>query len=227
MQNHAEEAWHAAVSKSPFAALKPGETPDSGALWAALGKTRGVIESLLPGLSFLVVYTFTQNLVWSLSAPATMAVLFIIIRLATKSPVTPAIAGMIGILASAGVALWSGRAEDNFVLGFIVNGVWIFGLLVSLAIRKPLIGVVAGLLMGDPRWHDDPTTRRVATAATWMWLGMFFLRLSVQLPLWAAGAVSQLALAKLLMGIPLYGAVLWLTWLLMRAVYRGREIHTQ
>jgi len=25
------------------------------------------------------------------------------------------------------------------------------------------------------------------------------------------------------MGIPLYAAALWLTWLLMRAVYRGRE----
>jgi hypothetical protein len=35
--------------------------------------------------------------------------------------------------------------------------------------------------------------------------------------------VSTLAITKLMMGIPLYAAVLWLTWLLMRAVYRGRD----
>jgi len=224
MHSSVGESWNRAIAHSPFAALKPGEAPTSGALWAALGKTRGVIEALLPGVGFLVVYTLTQDLIWSLSAPATVAAGFILVRLVMRSPVLSAVAGMIGILASAGVALLSGRAEDNFVLGFIVNGLWIVGLLISLVIRKPLIGVVAGLLSADPHWHDDVTTRRVATAATWLWLGMFCFRLSVQVPLYLTGAVSALALAKLVMGIPLYGAVLWLTWLLMRAVYRGRAV---
>jgi hypothetical protein len=223
MEDKAEDAWTNAVSKSGFAALKPGEEPTSQALWAALGKTRGVIEALLPGIGFLVVYTLTQNLVWSVSAPAALAAVFILARLVMKSPVMSAIAGMIGILASAGVALWSGRAEDNFVLGFVVNAIWIAALLISLAVRKPLIGVVSGLLTGDTQWQQDATTRRVATAATWLWVGMFSARLLVQVPLYLAGAVSTLAITKLMMGIPLYAAVLWLTWLLMRAVYRGRD----
>jgi hypothetical protein len=224
MEHSAGEAWNKAVEKSPFAALRPGETPTSEALWAALGKTRGVVEALLPGISFLVVFTVTKNLLWSVSAPAALALGFILVRVLMKSPVMSAVAGMVGILASAGVALWSGRAEDNFVLGFIVNGVWVLGLMISLMLRKPLIGVVSGLLAGDPKWHDDQTTRRVATAATWLWVGLFAGRLSVQLPLYFAGAVEALALAKLMMGIPLYAAALWLTWLLMRAVYRGREL---
>jgi len=223
MEHSAGETWNRALSRSPFAALRPGEAPTSGALWAALGKTRGVVEALLPGISFLVVYTLTQNLLWSVSAPATMALAFILVRVVTKSPVMSAVAGLVGILASAGVALWSGRAEDNFVLGFVVNAAWVVGLLISLVIRKPLIGVVSGLLVGDPNWHDDPTTRRVATAATWLWVGLFAGRLFVQVPLYFVGAVSSLALAKLVMGIPLYAAWLWVTWLLMRAVYRGRE----
>jgi len=223
MDNQGQAGWTNAVAKSPYAALKPGEEPTPAALWAALGRTRGVVEALLPGIGFLVVYTLTHNLVWSVSAPATLAALFILVRLVMKSPVMSAIAGMIGIVASAGVALWSGRAEDNFVLGFVVNSVWILGLLISLVIRKPLIGVVSAVLVGDSHWQQDPTTRRVATAATWLWIGMFSSRLLVQVPLYLAGAVSSLALAKLMMGIPLYAAVLWLTWLLMRAVYRGRE----
>jgi hypothetical protein len=125
------------------------------------------------------------------------------------------------------VALWSGRAEDNFLLGFVVNALWVLGLLISLAVRRPLVGVFAAVLVGDESWRSDPATRRVATSATWLWVGVFSARLAVQLPLYFAGHVSALALAKLMMGIPLYAAALWFTWLLMRAVYRGREVKAQ
>lgn len=212
-----------ALGDSALGSVKPGETPTAEALWAAVGKTRGVSEALLPGVGFLVVYTVTQNLVWSVSAPLVVAVGFILARFLQKSPVMPAVAGVVGIGASAGVALWSGRAEDNFILGFVVNGLWVLGLLVSLALRRPLVGVFAGILVGDDQWRKDPATRLVATSATWLWVGVFSARLAVQLPLYFAGEVSALALAKLLMGIPLYAAALWFTWLLMRAVYRGRE----
>lgn len=212
-----------ALGDSALGSVKPGETPTAEALWAAVGKTRGVNEALLPGVGFLVVYTVTQNLVWSVSAPLVVAVGFILARFLQKSPVMPAVAGVVGIGASAGVALWSGRAEDNFILGFVVNGLWVLGLLVSLALRRPLVGVFAGILVGDDQWRKDPATRLVATSATWLWVGVFSARLAVQLPLYFAGEVSALALAKLLMGIPLYAAALWFTWLLMRAVYRGRE----
>lgn len=216
-----------ALGDSALGSVKPGETPTADALWAAVGKTRGVIEALLPGLGFLLVYTLTQNLVWSVSAPLVVAVGFILARFLQKSPVMPAVAGLVGIGASAGVALWSGRAEDNFILGFVVNGLWVLGLLVSLAVRRPLVGVFAGVLVGDDQWRGDPATRLVATSATWLWVGVFSARLAVQLPLYFAGEVSALALAKLLMGIPLYAAALWFTWLLMRAVYRGREQKAQ
>jgi hypothetical protein len=211
-----------AMEKSAFATVKPGEKPEPEALWAAVGKTRGVVEALLPGIGFLVVYTITADVAWSVSAPVVLAVLFIAARLIQRSPALPAVAGLVGIAASAGVALWSGRAEDNFLLGFIVNAVWVLGLLVSLLLRRPLVGVIAGVLTGDAQWHESVATRRIAMITTWMWLGVFSLRLFVQVPLFLAGAVQALAIAKLLMGIPLYAIALWFTWLLMRAAYRGR-----
>jgi len=227
MDSPAKDALQKAVAQSSFGAVKPGEEPQAAALWAALGGIRGLVESLLPGIGFLLVYTLTFDLLWSLSAPAVLAVGFIVARIISKTPVMTAVAGLIGILASAAVALLSGRAEDNFVLGFIVNGVWIAGILMSLVIRRPLVGVMSGILVGDSDWRADVATRRVANAATWMWLGVFSGRLLVQLPLYFAGSVQALALAKLVMGIPLYAAALWVTWLLMRAVYRGRDLASQ
>ncbi len=216
-----------ALGQSAFATVRPGETPTGEALWAAVGKTRGVVEALVPGIGFLVVYTLTQSLVWAVSAPLLVAAIFILARVLQKSPVMPAVAGLVGIGASAGVALWSGRAEDNFLLGFFVNALWALGLLVSLAVRRPLVGIVAGVLVGDQSWRSDVATRRVATSATWLWVAVFSARLGVQLPLYFAGQVSALALAKLVMGVPLYAAALWFTWLLMRAVYRGRANNAQ
>lgn len=211
------------LGDSAFGAVRPGETPTPQALWKAVGQTRGVIEALVPGIGFLSVYTVTQNLLWSVAAPVAIAVVFILARLVQASPLMPALAGLVGVGASAGVALWSGRAEDNFLLGFVVNSLWVIGLVVSLVIRRPLVGIITGILTGDAQWREDPATRRVATSATWLWVGVFGARLAVQVPLYLAGDVGGVAIAKLVMGVPLYAGALWFTWLLMRAVYRGRE----
>ena len=60
--------------------------------------------------------------------------------------------------------------------------------------------------------------RQAYTAATWLWIGMFAARLLVQVPLYLAGEVALLGVARLVMGVPLWGLVLWLTWLLVRGV---------
>lgn len=212
-----------ALGDSAFGSVRPGETPTAQALWKAVGQTRGVVEALIPGIGFLSVYTLTQNLVWSVAAPVGLAALFILARMVQRSPVMPALAGLVGVGASAGVALFSGRPEDNFLLGFVVNSLWVVGLVVSLILRRPLVGIVAGILTSDATWREDSATRRVATSATWLWVGVFGGRLAVQLPLYFAGDVQAVAVAKLVMGIPLYAGALWFTWLLMRVVYRGRE----
>jgi hypothetical protein len=47
---------------------------------------------------------------------------------------------------------------------------------------------------------------------------MFVLRLLVQLPLYAADAVTALGAARLAMGVPLFGLTVWLSWLVLRGV---------
>jgi len=216
-----------ALGGAGFGALKPGETPTVEALWQAVGKTRGLVESLAPGLGFLITFTLTGELLLSVGAPVVLAVVFILVRLIQRTPLMPAVAGLIGIAASAGVALWSGRAEDNFILGFVVNGLWLGVLMVSLLVRRPVLGYLAGALAGDPQWRSQPGTRRIATVATWLWAGLFGLRLLVQVPLYVSASIGALAAAKLVMGLPLYVAWLWVTWLLYRAVYGSRATATR
>lgn len=213
------------LGRSAFAAVEPGQQPTAHDVWAALGGRRGVVESVLPGLVFLVVYTITQSLVWSVVTPLVASVGFIVARLIQRSPLQPAVVGLFGVAISATVAIVSGRPENNFVLGLWVNAVTLTVLLGSFLFRRPLIGVIAGALVGDTAWHTDRARMTMASIATLLWVGLFGLRLGVQVPLYLAGeeAVQALATAKLVMGIPLYGLTLWLTWLLLRSVYRRDE----
>ena len=66
------------VAGSGLGVLNGVEKPSGQALWAAVGKSRGVAESLTPGVGFLSVYTVTADVVLSVAAPMVLAVVFII-----------------------------------------------------------------------------------------------------------------------------------------------------
>ena len=200
-----------------LSALTPGETPTADALFGAIGGVRGIIESLTPGLVFLVVFTFTGQLTPSVVAPVGVAVVFLLVRLIQRLPVLPAVSGGIGIALSAGLALWTGRAADNFVGGFIINGVSLLAFSVSLLVRKPLVGVIAHALAPKTKWLEEAAPRRAVTIASILWACFFALRLAVQLPLYFANLTAALAATKLIMGLPLYASMLWVTWMLLRS----------
>jgi len=218
-----QEALRAAVARSGFGHVAPGEAPTGPALLAAMGGVRGIVESVLPGVVFLVVFTITHQTAPSVIAPAALSVLFIVARLVQRQPIGPAVSGAVLIAVSAALALWTGNTADNFLLGFVVNGVFAAVLLVSLLARWPLVGVVVQLLTGgdlsDSSWRREAAKSRVATIATIVLLAVFVIRLAIELPLYAAGAAGALGVTKLALGLPLYALALWIAWLLVRTAW--------
>ena len=221
----AAEGLAAAARRSGLGAVTPGETPSGSALLKAMGGVRGLVESILPGLAFLVVYTITRDLLLSVVIPLIIAVLFVIARIVKRTPFTSALAGVLGLGLSAGLALITGRAEDNFVLGFFINSAFLVALIISMIARWPFIGVIASLITGEGQgWRADKARFRVALLATVLWCGLFGVRLGIELPLYFAGNVDALAALKLILGVPLYAGVLWVTWLMMRTVYGRAKV---
>lgn len=217
------EALAAAARRSSLGKVPPGETPTAGALLSAMGGVRGLVESILPGLGFLVVFTITKDLLPSVLAPLGVSLVFIVLRLVFRQPVTTAIAGALGVGVSAGLALITNDANNNFVPGFFINAGVVLVMAISLIARYPFVGLIVGLLLGDDDWRTNPAKLRVAAVATVLWAGLSALRLAVQLPLYLAGATEALAATKLVMGVPFYAALLWVTWLLVRTAWRTRE----
>lgn len=215
-----EETFAQAVRRSAFGHVTPGQTPTGADLLRAMGGVRGIAESLVPGLGFLVIYAITREVLPSVLIPLGLAVIFVVLRAVMRQPWRPAVMGVVLLGVSAGLALLTGRAEDNFVVGFVINAAFLLALGISLLVRRPLVGVIASLLTGEgATWREDRARFRVAVIGTLVWCGLFALRLAVELPLYFLGNAAGLATAKLVLGIPFYAAVLWATWLLMRTAW--------
>lgn len=209
-----------AVRRTGIGQVAPGEVPTAGSLLSAIGGVRGLIESILPGLGFLVLYSVTRNLLLSVLVPVAISLVFVVIRLVGRTPLTQAFAGVAGIAISAVLALVTGKPEDNFLPGIVINCVSLVVLLISIVARWPLIGVIVGFLTNEgSAWRGNRARRRVLYIATWLWCGLFALRLAVEVPLYLSREIEWLAGTKLLLGVPLYAAFIWITWLLVRVVY--------
>ena len=214
------ESFAEAMRKTGLGQVAPGEVPTAGSLLTAMGGVRGLVESILPGLGFLVLYTITKNVPLSVLAPVGIAVVFLVIRLVTRTPVTQALAGILGIAIAAVLALISGRAVDSFIPGMVINAASLFVLLLTIAIRWPLVGVIVGFLTNEGfAWRQNRAKRRVLFVSTWMWAGLFALRLAVEVPLYLSNQAGILGATKLILGVPLYAIFLWVTWLMVRTVY--------
>jgi ABC-type Mn2+/Zn2+ transport system permease subunit len=204
------------------AGLDPsGEGSTSKVVWSAIGGWRGILESVLPSLAFVILFTLKpEPLILALGVSVGLAAVFTIVRLIQKSPPSAAIGGLVAAAAAAGLALWTGRGEDNFVPGLITNAVYGSVLLVSALIGWSLIGVAAGFLMGEgTAWRADRRKRRAFLWLGIAWAALFFARLAVQLPLYLAGDVTALGTLKLIMGLPLFAPLIAVTWLVVRALY--------
>ncbi|GAB3617092.1 DUF3159 domain-containing protein [Okibacterium endophyticum] len=211
----------AAARRSGLDQLAEEQAPNGRVLLRAMGGVRGIFEVILPGIAFLVMFTATNDLVVSVAVPVCVSLVAILVRFLQKSQVTPALGGLVGLVISAALALRSGEGRSYYELGFWTNGAYGAGLLISVLIGWPLIGLVAGALMGEGiAWKKQRRKRIAFQWITLVWVGFFALRLVVQVPLYIVNDIVALGITRLVMGPPLYGVLLVLTWLYVRAMYR-------
>lgn len=185
------------------------------------GGVRGLLESVLPGLVFLVCFTVVQDLILAAVLALAVAAVFVVVRLVGRTAPTQAFAGVIGVAVSAALAVFTGRAENFYVSGFLTNAGYIVALVVSIVAKWPLMGVIFGFLRNEGvHWRHDPARARQYRLGTWVMVAVLGLRLIVQVPLYLMGDAGLVALGatRLLMGVPLYALGLWVAWLITRPV---------
>jgi len=179
----------------------------------AIGGWRGLIDSALPSTLFILIFVFQKNLNNALIASLVLGGVLLVIRLFERKSLTQVFSGFIGLSISVFLTWRTKDASNFFLTGIVTNGIYGFFLLISVLIRKPLIGYLVGSLVGDTSgWLKHPLLVRAYTTVTWLWVAVFGLRLLVQIPLYLNDNIALLGTVKIFMGWPLYLFAVWLTY---------------
>lgn len=183
-----------------------------------VGGAGAALDNALPALVFTLVFVATGRslrlAVWSALA---VGGVLLVLRLARREPVRNAVSGFLAIAVAAAIASATGRAADYFLVSIVRNAALAVGYAVSNLVRYPLIGLVVGLARGNVTgFRSDPGQLRAYTRATWIWVGLFVLRLGVRTPLLLSSDVTWLGVTEVVMGWPLFAATILATYLYLR-----------
>jgi hypothetical protein len=183
-----------------------------------LGGRRGAVEAALPPVAFGAGWLVGDGSLWAgVVAAVTTAVLVAGWRLGRGHRPRAVLLGLLGVCVAALVAVRTGRAADFFLLQVLSNAASALVWAISIAVRWPLLGVVVGTVLGQRgRWRRDPALSRAYGRGSWVWVGQYAIRLAVFLPLYAAGRVVELTIARAVLSWPLIAACLAVSWWVIR-----------
>lgn len=226
-EQHLEERVEEAVEVVERA-VPAGRMAQAGAaqfsLSEAVGGVRGLLESVVPFAVFSGAYALTEELRPSIIAALVPAVVLSLWRIVAREPLTQAFSGVIGIGIGAFIASRTGNATDVFVPSLLKNSASALVCAISALVRWPVVGLVVGPVTGEMlAWRSDPPRLAAYRLATWVWVGMFLVRLAVQFPLYLAGQTVLLGtLNAFVLGLPLFGLAVWVSWVILRRVPPAR-----
>jgi hypothetical protein len=196
-------------------------------LAALLGGRRGALDATLPGVAFVLAWVTAGRVgdpndasgavTVGCAAAIAVGVGVSIVRVRRKAPPRAVLLGLLGVCVAAVIALRTGRAEDFFLVQLLSNAASAIVWALSVLVRWPLLGVVVGTVLGQrTRWRRDPDLLRAYGRASWVWVGQYLLRLAVYAPLWLAGEVVALGVARVVLSWPLVAACLAVSWWVLR-----------
>lgn len=185
-------------------------------LGQSLGGARGMFESALPFVAFTIAWVIGRDLYPAIGAAVGTAMVLGAIRLIQRQSIKYVVQAIFPIAIAVLIATGTGRAQDIFLPGILYNGTLAVLSLVSVAIRKPLVGFVIGAAVGDPTgWTKDPGLVKMTSKLTLVLAVPYVTRFVIQLPLFLAGQVVLLGVVKVVFGWPLLIAALTVIGLML------------
>jgi hypothetical protein len=202
-----------------------GYKVDAKSLLDSVGGVKGFIEATIPGLVYVLTFAIWQDLTLSIVSVSIAMVGLIIRHFMARRPASALVGSVLGI----GLAIYlarrpEGQPRDFYLTGFWTNTAYAAGLLLSVLVRFPLIGVLVGFLTDQGlNWRKNRRKMRFFNVVTLLWVGFFCSRLLVQLPMYLANDVVTLGFTRIAMGTPYFLLMIWVSWLLLRKVISSEQ----
>lgn len=205
----------------PETAAPPGEDAaravTEAALFEAFGGVRGMVETTVPGLVFVGIYTVNHDIKSSAIAALALSVVLGVSRLVQRDTLKHAFSGVFGVAFGAVFALMSGNAKNFYLPGMLYTFGLAVAYIVSAAARFPLLGLILGPIFKENlSWRTrNPGRLRAYTKASWAWGLILLAKSAILFPLYWWGNATQLGWVKVALGIPPFLLSVYLTWIFL------------
>ncbi|MFF2652717.1 DUF3159 domain-containing protein [Streptomyces sp. NPDC058045] len=198
----------------------PGEAARSvteAALFEAFGGVRGLVETVLPGLLFVSIFTVNKDLHLSAIAALGVSLLLVVVRLVKRDTLKHAFSGVFGVAFGVVFAMMTGNAKDFYLPGMLYTLGLAVAYIVTTLAGVPLIGLILGPIFKENySWRTRNPGRKAAYGkASWAWGLILLAKCAILFPLYWWADTAQLGWVLIALKIPPFLLAVWLTWIFL------------
>lgn len=194
-----------------------GRAVTEAALFEAFGGVRGMVETVLPGLLFVSIYTVNKDLHMSAIAALAVSLVMVVVRLVRKDTVKHAFSGVFGVAFGVVFAMMTGNAKDFYLPGMLYTLGLALAYVISAMAGVPLIGVLLGPVFKENlSWRTrNPGRKKAYTRASWAWGLILLGKSAILFPLYWWADTTQLGWVLVALKIPPFLLAVYLTWVFL------------
>ncbi|GAA4897357.1 DUF3159 domain-containing protein [Streptomyces coeruleoprunus] len=187
------------------------------ALFDAFGGVRGMVETVLPGLLFVTIFTVNKDLHSAAIAALAVSLLLVVVRLVRRDTVKHAFSGVFGVAFGVVFAMMTGNAKDFYLPGMLYTlGLGVAYIVTTLA-GVPLIGLILGPVFKENlSWRTrNPGRKKAYAKASWAWGLILIGKSAILFPLYWWADTTQLGWVLVALKIPPFLLAVYLTWVFL------------
>lgn len=187
------------------------------ALFEAFGGLRGMVETVLPGLLFVTIFTINKNLYASAIAALAISVVLVAVRLIRRDTVKHAFSGVFGVAFGVVFAMMTGNAKDFYLPGMIYTLGLAVAYIVTTVAGVPLIGLILGPVFKENlSWRTrNPGRKKAYAKSSWAWGLILLAKCAILFPLYWWADTQSLGWILISLKIPPFLLAVYLTWVFL------------
>ena len=187
------------------------------ALFEAFGGVRGLVETTVPGLVFIAIYTVNKDIESAALAALGLSAVLGAARLIRRDTVKHAFSGVFGVGFGVVFALITGNAKDFYLPGMLYTLGLALAYLVTSVCGVPLLGVLLGPAFKENlSWRTrNPGRKRAYTRASYAWGFILLAKCAILFPLYWWADTAQFGWVTVALKIPPFLLAVYLTWIFL------------
>ncbi|MCX5440208.1 MULTISPECIES: DUF3159 domain-containing protein [unclassified Streptomyces] len=187
------------------------------ALFEAFGGLRGLVETVVPGLLFVTIFTINKDLHMSAIAALAVSLVLVVVRLVMKGTVKHAFSGVFGVAFGVVFAMMTGNAKDFYLPGMLYTLGLAVAYIVTTLCGVPLIGLILGPVFKENlSWRTrNPGRKKAYAKASWAWGLILLAKCAILFPMYWWADTTKFGWVLIALKIPPFLLAVWLTWVFL------------